>query len=54
MGFESRAISARVTKQMFSKTCDKAHYLKLVFNPRCYDISPLQFQSKLSMINDKH
>ena len=29
MGFESRAISARVTKQIvtiFSKTCDKAHY----------------------------
>ena len=30
MGFESRAISARVTKQIvtiFSKTCDKKNYL---------------------------
>ena len=34
MGFESRAISARVTKQIvtiFSKTCDNAHY-KLGFD----------------------
>ena len=37
MGFESRAISARVTKQIvtiFSKTCDKPCYnLAAIFNP---------------------
>ena len=33
MGFESRAISARVTKQIvtiFSKTCDKQQYFMAV------------------------
>ena len=35
MGFESRAISARVTKQfvtIFSKTCDNVHYRHLENN----------------------
>ena len=33
MGFESRAISARVTKQIvtiFSKTCDNTNYMGLL------------------------
>ena len=41
MGFESRAISARVTKQIvtiFSKTCDKTFYFrnKLPFSSFVY------------------
>ena len=42
MGFESRAISARVTKQIvtiFSKTCDNRNYRRVIvriFTPPAY------------------
>ena len=46
MGFESRAISARVTKQIvtiFSKTCDKRFYCTFqVFNIRYPEMYKVQ------------